>query len=151
MIHQNGKRSPEVLLAAARAGNPAALGQLLDGYRNYLWLLARAQTNAALRSKASPSDLVQDTFLEAYRAFRDFEGTGEAALLAWLRRILIRNSIADALCRLPADYREVLVLRHIDRLKFEEIAARLGKTSGAVRKVWTRALVKLRAVMRAHP
>jgi RNA polymerase sigma-70 factor (ECF subfamily) len=55
--------------------------------------------------------------------------------------------LADALAQLPEDYRAVIIMRHIDRLPFEHVAMRMGRTSGAVRKLWARALAKLRTVM----
>jgi RNA polymerase sigma-70 factor (ECF subfamily) len=76
------------LLRTARAGDADARGRLLDGYRNYLALLARLQLSRALRGKADPADLVQETFLRAYRDFAQFRGATEAELLGWLRRIL---------------------------------------------------------------
>jgi RNA polymerase sigma-70 factor (ECF subfamily) len=36
--------------------------------------------------------------------------------------------LADALDRLPEDYREVLVLRHLEGLRFPEVARRMGRT-----------------------
>lgn len=59
--------------------------------------------------------------------------------------------LARALASLPEDYREVIVMRHLDHRKFEEIAVRMGRSAGAVRKLWTRALVKLREVMGEKP
>src|SRR5581483_9475540 len=76
------------LLRAARAADADARGRLLDGYRNYLTLLARLQLGRTLRGKADPADLVQETFLRAYRDFGRFRGTTEAELIGWLRRIL---------------------------------------------------------------
>lgn len=52
--------------------------------------------------------------------------------------------LADALERLPADYREVIVLRHLQELPFAEVAARMDRSVEAVKKLWTRALAKLR-------
>jgi RNA polymerase sigma-70 factor (ECF subfamily) len=52
--------------------------------------------------------------------------------------------LADALSRLPEDYREVLILRHMEGLSFPEVAQRLGRTLDAVKSVWTRALDRLR-------
>lgn len=52
--------------------------------------------------------------------------------------------LADALCRLPEDYRDVLVLRHLEGLSHEEIAVRLGRSVGAVRMLWVRALASLK-------
>src|SRR5450755_753125 len=76
------------LLRDARAGHDEARGRLLDGYRNYLILLARLQLSRTLRGKADPSDLVQETFLRAHRDFAQFRGATEVELLGWLRRIL---------------------------------------------------------------
>jgi RNA polymerase sigma-70 factor (ECF subfamily) len=52
--------------------------------------------------------------------------------------------LASTLERLPPDYREVLVLRHLEDLPHEEIARRLGRSPGAVRMLWVRALARLR-------
>ena len=51
--------------------------------------------------------------------------------------------LADALARLPADYREVFVLRELESVPVDEIAARMGRSANAVRKLWTRALLAL--------
>jgi RNA polymerase sigma-70 factor, ECF subfamily len=51
--------------------------------------------------------------------------------------------LADALERLPEDYREVIVLRNVQHLKFDEIAARMGRSTGAVTMLWARALERL--------
>jgi RNA polymerase sigma-70 factor (ECF subfamily) len=52
--------------------------------------------------------------------------------------------LADALAELPGDYREVILLRHVEGLPFEEVARRMDRTSGAVRMLWLRALERLR-------
>ncbi len=55
--------------------------------------------------------------------------------------------LADALQTLPADYAEVIVLRHLDGLSFPEVARRLGRTVDSVEKLWVRALARLRRVL----
>lgn len=52
--------------------------------------------------------------------------------------------LADVLARLPNDYRDVLIFRHLENLTHEEIAARMNRTPGAVRMLWVRALSALR-------
>src|SRR5438552_17977832 len=79
---------PEQLLLLARAGDSQALGQLLELYRGYLALLARLQLHRRVQSKVDASDVVQETYLKAYRAFSQFRGTTEAELVGWLRQIL---------------------------------------------------------------
>jgi len=79
------------LIQRCRQGEQAAREQLFQRYRHYLWLLAQAQLGRALRAKCDPSDLVQQTLLEAHRDFADFAGNQEPELLAWLRQILAHN------------------------------------------------------------
>ena len=55
--------------------------------------------------------------------------------------------VADALSQLPEDYREVLILRHLESLSFPEVAKRMGRTLSSVDKLWVRALARLRRVL----
>jgi RNA polymerase sigma-70 factor (ECF subfamily) len=183
------------LLAEARQGNDEGLGALLELYRDYLHGRAGSLIGMKLQGLVNPSDLVQQTFLEAYRDFAHFEGTTEAQWRAWLRRILAHNLatvverhvqarkrdvrrqapldsngmdlvsplsspsahvqrheasvvLANRLAQLPAGYREVLQLRNFEGLSFEEVARRMGRTAGAVRVLWLRALDRLRLLLK---
>lgn len=51
--------------------------------------------------------------------------------------------VADHLAALPDHYREVIVLRNLEGISFDEIAARMGRTTSAVRSLWVRALDRL--------
>jgi RNA polymerase sigma-70 factor (ECF subfamily) len=195
-------QDPTELLARARQGNGESLGALLEFYRNYLYLLARTQIDLHLQARANPSDVVQETFLQACSHFKQFRGTSEKELLCWLRRILLNNLarlvekqilaqkrnvrrevsldryrtllhnssehfemalvsqisspsvqaqrrelaslVADQLAQLPAPYREVIVLRNLEGLAFDEVARRMNRSPGAVRVLWLRALDQLR-------
>ena len=55
--------------------------------------------------------------------------------------------LADALQTLPPDYREVIVLRHLEGLTFAEVARRMGRSLDAVEKLWVRALTRMRRVL----
>ena len=189
--------SPEDLLGSARAGDNAALGRLLELYRNYLRVVARALIGHALRVRLDASDLVQEAFLKAHHEFGQFLGGTEPELVAWLRQILVRTLanqarhhrrqgrnyqrdeplevllerssmgvqhalaaplsspsaiasrreqavlLADALEKLPSDYREVFLMRNLEHIPFDGIAVRMGRSSGAVRMLWTRTIKKL--------
>jgi RNA polymerase sigma-70 factor (ECF subfamily) len=52
--------------------------------------------------------------------------------------------LADALNQLPDDYREVLILRHLEELSFPDVAGRMGRSLDSVKNLWTRALARLR-------
>jgi RNA polymerase sigma-70 factor (ECF subfamily) len=62
----------------------------LERFRAYLHLLARLHLDPRLRSKLAPSDVVQQTLLQAYQGLAGFRG-GDEELQPWLRRILARN------------------------------------------------------------
>jgi RNA polymerase sigma-70 factor (ECF subfamily) len=201
-MYPTGREDPEHLLSEARKGRGDSLGALLELYRNYLYLLARTQIDLHLQARANPSDIVQETFLQACGHFGQFRGNSEGEFLAWLRRILVHNLarlvekqvkaqkrnvrrevsldryqnrlhdsaenfenalvsqcsspsvqaqrrelaalVADQLARLPDAYREVIVLRNLEGLAFEEVARRMQRTPGAVRVLWLRALEHLR-------
>lgn len=55
--------------------------------------------------------------------------------------------LADELSRLPPDYREVLILRHLEGLRFPEVARRMGRSLDSVEKLSVRALVCIRRSM----
>ncbi len=200
---QHDSQHPSKLLVYVRTGQANLLGPLLQNYRGYLNLLARLKLDDELQSKLDPSDVVQETFLDAHRDFHKFRGTTEAELMQWLRRILAFNIadqlrryrgtqqrdvrlertfahdldrssialgevvpvaddttpserasrreeaalVADALEQLPADYRDVLMLRHLKGLSFSEVASRMGRSVGSVQKLWMRALPCLKEVI----
>lgn len=51
--------------------------------------------------------------------------------------------LADAVMQLPADYQEVIVLRNMQRLSFQDVAERMGRSRPAVQMLWLRALKQL--------
>ncbi len=195
----------ERYIGGALAGRVTEQGQLLQLYRNYLLVLAASQLGSDLRQRLSPSDLVQEAMLAAFKGLATFRGGTEAEFLGWLRQILVRclhrqlmvhigrekrdlrreitveqvgNSMANAswsgspefqsehsspsahvikqeravivaneLGRLSPDHRDVVVLRTFQSLGFREIAEKLGKSEGAVRMCWLRAIDQLRKNM----
>jgi RNA polymerase sigma-70 factor (ECF subfamily) len=79
------------LIETARTGSREALGTLLDCFRAYLCHVANEELDAELKVKESPSDLVQQTCLEAMRAFGSFRGDTSEVVRDWLRQILLNN------------------------------------------------------------
>ena len=195
----------EHLLRRCRDGDDAAFGELLQVFRSYLTLLARLQVGVKLQGKADPSDLVQETFLQAHRSFGQFRGTTEQELLGWLRQILAsrvakmvrhylgthrrdarleqqlcadldRSSqaldkglldtmsspsqrasrreqaviLADAIERLSPEYREIIVLHHLQSLSLSEVARRLGQSRTQTERLWIRALADLHRFIKGN-
>jgi RNA polymerase sigma-70 factor (ECF subfamily) len=80
------------------------LGRHLDGFREYLRLLARLQLRANLAGKIDLSGVVQQTLLDAFQA-RDEFPPDAAQQAAWLRRALA-NNLTDEIRRLGSRRKE---------------------------------------------
>jgi RNA polymerase sigma-70 factor, ECF subfamily len=52
--------------------------------------------------------------------------------------------LANALEQLPDDYREVIILRHLEGLSFAQVSQRMGRSVDSVKNLWARALAQLR-------
>jgi RNA polymerase sigma-70 factor (ECF subfamily) len=192
----------EFLLILAKAGDRAALGRLLQRYRNYIGLLIRLQGRRRSREQTGAEDLSHDIGQEIHRLIATFQGSSAREFLVWVRGMIgsilanrIRPSLeprcrdpqleralideldrsssaldrifmvpqstpsqqavrqeqavilADALEKLPDDYREVIILRHLEGISFREVARRMGRTEDSTKKVWLRALARLRRTL----
>ena len=200
--------NPARLVNAARGGDRESLQQLLALYVNYLKLLATSQLDNKLRARCSPSDLVQETLMEACRDFPMFRGSSEREFVVWLRKILVNNMgrlveqhvltqkrdvrrevslnnmrrslekstmrleavladhgespssnlqrreraviLADHLAKLAPDHRQVVVLRNLESLPFNQVAIEMNRSTGAVRMLWLRAIEQLRRSLSAE-
>jgi RNA polymerase sigma-70 factor (ECF subfamily) len=61
------------------------------------------------------------------------------------------DALARVLERLPEDYRQALMLRHVEELPFEEIGRRLNRSANAARKLWARAVERLQQEWETSP
>jgi RNA polymerase sigma-70 factor, ECF subfamily len=116
------------LIRRCRDGEADAREKLFKGYQQYLHLLAATQLGRHLRAKVDPSDLVQQTLLEAHRDFSAFQGEQEAELLAWLRQILAHNLFNEAR-RYAAQQRDAARELSLDQLRtgLERSSIALGR------------------------
>ena len=101
------------------------LGSYLDGFREYLSLLARLQLRPNLAGKIDLSGVVQQTLLEAYQARSRFP-SGANRQAAWLRRVLA-NNLTDEIRKLGP--------RVKDRVKEQSLEQALEATSVRM-EVW---------------
>jgi RNA polymerase sigma-70 factor (ECF subfamily) len=70
-----------------------------------------------------------------------------AAVLRHERELMV----AEALSRLSADHQEVIRLRNLQRLPFEEIARQMGRSGPATQMLWMRAMKSLQANLPRDP
>jgi len=99
-------------------------GATLERFRAYLRLLARMQMGPQLQGKLDPSDLVQQTLLQALQALDGFRGRSDAELAAWLRQILA-HKLANAARELGRAKRDVGRECSLEAA-LEQSSARLG-------------------------
>ena len=59
------------------------------------------------------------------------------------------QTLRAAVRQLPADYRQVILLRNIERLQFNEIGDVMQRSGEAARKLWLRAIYRLRELLGA--
>jgi RNA polymerase sigma-70 factor (ECF subfamily) len=81
-------------------------GLAVERFRSYLVLLARMHLGRQAGNRLDPSDLVQQTLLDAHRQLGAFRGRSPAEMAAWLRRMLACN-LADAWRALSRGKRDV--------------------------------------------
>jgi RNA polymerase sigma-70 factor (ECF subfamily) len=154
------------LLKQLQAGNEAAFGTLVDRHGRYLFGVA----HSLLGNAADAEDVVQETLIAALNAnFR-----GESSVKTWLVAILVNQSkmlrrkkrplpliedvpkesaaassdakmdLSMMLRELSPEHRQIIVLRELERMSYQEIAQALGVPQGTVESRLHRAREELR-------
>ncbi|BCF88036.1 RNA polymerase sigma24 factor [Paraburkholderia largidicola] len=157
-------------VTAARSGDPAALERLLrlyqpdirryaqrhcmisdvdDAVQEVLWIVSRKI--GSVRALAAFSGwlfaVVRRECRRLGRRAFDFDPYDEERVDRWLAihsSDTLRLELVAALESLPADYRDVILLRDFEELTIGEIAARLGMTAAATKSRLHRARVMAR-------
>jgi RNA polymerase sigma-70 factor (ECF subfamily) len=75
------------LIERIRQGDREAFTPLFEKYRPRVAVLVRYKMSPQLRSQVEVDDLLQETFLRAYREIEHFEYRGAGSFMHWLARI----------------------------------------------------------------
>ncbi|MCR9199498.1 MAG: sigma-70 family RNA polymerase sigma factor [Planctomycetaceae bacterium] len=191
----------EALLERADAGDPHALGELLERHRERLLQIVSFRMDARVKPRVDPADVVQDAFVEATHRVTQQQRDARLPVFLWLRlltlqclavqhrrhlgaqardadrevsiftgplpqatsaviaaqllggltspsqaaiRMETRLAVEERLNQMDATDREVLVLRHFEKLSNHETARVLGLQPSAASNRFIRALKKLK-------
>jgi RNA polymerase sigma-70 factor (ECF subfamily) len=173
----------EELVHRAQQDDERAFGELVTRYESKVYSLAMKM----LRNPEDAEDVLQDTFLRAYRGIKSFKGnstfstwiyriTANSALMRLRKKQLPQVSIEDAderdapisiadwapgpveqllnqemqkvmdeaIDALPAEFRQVFILRDVEEMSNAEVAEILDLSVAAVKSRLHRARLKVR-------
>ena len=142
------------LIQAARNGDQVAFGELVQQYQKRVFALAvRMCPTPELAEEAA-----QEAFLAAWQGLPFFRG--DSAFATWLYRLTsnacvekaveqqeLRRQIEAGLQTLSPEHREVLILREIQQLSYDEIADVLSLDLGTVKSRINRGRRQFRAFL----
>lgn len=197
----NATDNIQILVERADAGDPQALGDLLEQSRERLLQIVSFRMDQRLRSRIDPTDVVQDAFMEATKRIGEGKRDDRIPFFLWMRlltlqrlaelhrknlgakardpgrevsifsgplpqatsaviaaqligrltspsqaamRVETRLTVEDKLNEMEDIEREVLVLRHFEKLSNQETAKVLGIKESAASNRFIRALKKLK-------
>lgn len=95
------------LIESARKGDEEALNLLIALSRVVIREQAGNGFPSAVARRVDPSDVVQETLLEASRDFHDFQGKSGKEWRAWLERVLANNLVECVRRHVDAEKRSV--------------------------------------------
>ena len=73
------------LLVRAADGDADAVGQLFESQRQRLERMVQFRMHSRLRMRVNPSDVIQETFLDASRRLKEFAENPDVPFYVWLR------------------------------------------------------------------
>jgi len=111
---------------------------LVDMTRRYRDTAARAISQEVSLDREAPQAIK--------RQLADAHHSPLEGLVAFEKKVVLESSLAS----LPEEFRRVIDLRYSQGRTFVEIGAELGKSEEAARKIWFRAMRKLREELKRH-
>jgi RNA polymerase sigma-70 factor (ECF subfamily) len=122
-------RDADVLVSAARAGDPQAFDALVRRFRPRIYALALHLSGSA----SDADDITQDVFVNAYRHIQHFQGRSH--FFTWLYRITMNRALNAARSKranVPLDDLRVEAALRVDAPQDPRLAIELRETYGAL-------------------
>lgn len=122
-------------------------GKSIQELRRWLrTILLRRLSKVERWNRAGRRDVDREVSIEGSREPRQIVDENTPASRAAERRER-HQALRHAMNGLPQNYLQVIRWRVLERLTFEEIGSRLGTSSEAARKLWSRALAQLKQAL----
>ena len=174
------------LVRAAAGGDRSAFHVLVDRHSKYLFRVAASVS----RGPADAEDVLQETFVGAYRGLASFNG--RSSVKTWLTQICVRQAakqwnrskraretvalhveggaaggpslarpsteanadrrmdLLAVIEKLPKEHRQVILMREVQGLSYDEIAKALGVPQGTVESRLHRARAGLKRLLQGY-
>jgi RNA polymerase sigma-70 factor (ECF subfamily) len=88
-----GDRNSQVLIEQAAVGDEAAAHQLLEIHRGRLRAMIAVRLDRRLSARVDPSDVLQETMMQAHQKLPEYLRTQPIPFYPWLRRIAWENIV----------------------------------------------------------
>jgi RNA polymerase sigma-70 factor (ECF subfamily) len=90
------RRSPDtyVLLAQAAGGDREATDKLLERFRPRLWQLIHLRLDRRLATRVDPSDVVQESLVDAAAKLKEYLRTRPMPFYPWLRSLALERLVS---------------------------------------------------------
>jgi RNA polymerase sigma-70 factor (ECF subfamily) len=115
--------------------------------QNLVNVVRRYRTAGRLLSREQSLDSLLDQSSQIVDGFLAANGSSPS------RRLSERDAgviLTEALAKLSDDHREVIVLRNLEQLGWEDVARRMERSIDAARMLWARALKQLRPLLESR-
>jgi RNA polymerase sigma-70 factor (ECF subfamily) len=117
-------------------------------FSTFLWRIALNLCHDELRKVKRRGECSLEVLQQEGASGPEFADDKEAVPDAQAQAREQGELVREALAKLPSHYREVVVLRHYERLKFHEIAAVLGIPEGTAKSRMAEALSQLNRLLK---
>jgi RNA polymerase sigma-70 factor (ECF subfamily) len=114
------------LLERADLGDLSAVGRLLEHYRGRLRRSVARRFDRRLASRVDPSDVVQETLIDARRRLPEFLRDRPVGFFPWLRGLANQRLIGSRRFHLGSSKRSVTRERAADRIPAEHVLNELA-------------------------
>jgi RNA polymerase sigma-70 factor, ECF subfamily len=87
LAHVNDQSTLVKSIRRAREGENGALAELFEFYRDHLRRMVCFRFDHRLASRVSPSDVIQEAYIDAAKRLSHFDGHDPTAFFVWIRQI----------------------------------------------------------------